>query len=94
METKNGKSLSPAEMLKTVYPLLNAHITVMTSNGTQFFEKEIASYSQYLSRIPPSSMIHFIFTKYALMQVRLPEALPLLQRVYPQMLARPDSRLT
>ncbi len=33
--------------------------------------------------ILPSSMIHFIFTKSALMQVLLPEALPLLQRVYP-----------
>ncbi len=34
---KKGKPLSPAEMLKTVCSLVNAHITVMTSNGTQFF---------------------------------------------------------
>ncbi len=83
METKKNKSLSPAEMLKTVSFLVNAHITVTISNGTQFFEKAVASYSQYLSRILPSSMIHFIFTKSVLMQVLLPEALPFLQRVYP-----------
>ncbi len=90
---KKRQIVVPVEMLKTVSSLVNAHITVMIFNGSQYFEKEVASYSQYLSRFLPSSMIDFIFTKSSLIQVLLPEAFPL-QRICPPMLARPEPRLT
>ncbi len=55
-ESTQHKSLSTAEMLRILCPLLDAHLAVITSNGTDFFEKELARYVEFLSRILPPGM--------------------------------------
>ncbi len=85
---KPKKGKSPVEMLK-IFTSSNSHSTLLISNETKLFEKDIALYTLLLSRILPLSIIQLIFTKSSSMQILLPEADRLLWRTYLPMLVRP-----